>query len=85
MLSVGFVVLLAGYSAVYVGVTRLRGDKRGVIDIWKGVGALNSNQGSSSSGSALGNPKALGPLKEVMPGTPGSGGSATSTGPGVPL
>lgn len=89
MLSIGFVVLLAGYSGVYVGVQRLRGDKRGIIDIWKGVGATTSSSSSSTPGSgttAPTTPKALGRLGQTVPLNPGSGGGgAPSTSGTTPL
>lgn len=88
MLSIGFVVLLAGYSGVYVGVQRLRGDKRGIIDIWKGVGATTSSSSSSSSGGTSTTPtgpKALGRLGQTVPLNPGSGGTTSGPAGTTPL
>lgn len=51
-MPIGFGLVLVGYSLVYVGVWRLRGDQRTIVNIVKGVGAPVLAPGTGSNSAA---------------------------------
>ncbi len=52
-MPIGFGLVLVGYTLVYVGVWRLRGDRRTIANIAKGVGAPQISTSPNSPGSPL--------------------------------